>query len=114
MSKKDNTNPSQQTIAEAMGIAKSTQKPGQTKEQTKLIAQGIQKGIEQYKKTYKQRRRELDKQNKKVKAKAEAVVDKYQTAAAELTPPKPSKLPWILLGLSWLGFAVFEATTRLL
>ncbi|MDF5538971.1 DUF2956 family protein, partial [Vibrio parahaemolyticus] len=32
--------PSQETQAEAMRIAKSTQKPGQTKEQTKLIAQG--------------------------------------------------------------------------
>ena len=34
--------PSQETQAEAMRIAKSTQKPGQTKEQTKLIAQGIE------------------------------------------------------------------------
>ena len=32
-----------------MKIARSTQRPGQTKEQTKLIAQGIQKGIDQYK-----------------------------------------------------------------
>ncbi|MBT0328128.1 DUF2956 family protein, partial [Vibrio campbellii] len=45
--------PSQETQTEAMKIAKSTQKPGQTKEQTKLIAQGIEKGIAQYKKQQK-------------------------------------------------------------
>ncbi len=37
------TSPSPETQAEALNIARATQKPGQTKEQTKLIAQGIQK-----------------------------------------------------------------------
>ncbi len=56
--------PSQETQTEAMKIAKSTQKPGQTKEQTKLIAQGIEKGIAQYKKQQKERNRQADKAKK--------------------------------------------------
>ncbi len=48
--------PSVETQQEAMRIAKSTQKPGQTKEQTKLIAQGIEKGIAQFKKQQKEKK----------------------------------------------------------
>ena len=33
-----------------MQIAKSIQRPGQTKEQTRLVARGIEQGVEQYKK----------------------------------------------------------------
>ncbi len=57
--------PSEQTQQEAMGIAKATQKPGQTKEQTKLIAQGIEKGIALYKKQQKEKSRQADKAKKK-------------------------------------------------
>ncbi|MES9999711.1 MAG: DUF2956 family protein, partial [Candidatus Thiodiazotropha lotti] len=49
---KNNQTPSQETVTEAMQIARATQRPGQTKEQTKLIAMGIQKGIDQYKKQH--------------------------------------------------------------
>ena len=112
MSKKPKQVPSLETVAESMKIAKSIQRPGQTKEQTKLIAKGIQKGIEQYKKTYKERRRELDKQSKKVRAKAEAAEDEFAAAVAELESAKSSKLPWVLLLLSWLGFVGFEVFTR--
>jgi hypothetical protein len=38
--------PSPQTQEKAMKLAKSIQRPAQTKEQTKLIAQGIQQGID--------------------------------------------------------------------
>ena len=41
---------SQEVQTEAIKVAKSIQKPKQTKEQTKLIAQGIEKGIAEYKK----------------------------------------------------------------
>lgn len=51
--------------AEALRVAKSIQKPGQTKEQTKLIAQGIAKGIEQYKKQQSAKARERDKSRKR-------------------------------------------------
>jgi hypothetical protein len=50
---------------EALKVARSIQKPGQTKEQTKLIAQGIAKGIELYKKQQSAKARERDKARKK-------------------------------------------------
>jgi hypothetical protein len=114
MSNKAKQTPSPETVAEAMRIAKSTQRPEQTKAQTKLIAQGIQKGIDQYKKTYKERRRELDKQGKKVKAKADAAEEEYSAAVAELEPAKASKLPWILLAVSWIGFVGFQLAAHTL
>jgi hypothetical protein len=99
--------PSPETVAEATRIARATQRPGQSKEQTKLIAQGIQKGIDQYKKQQKAKTRELDTPRKKTTA----------TGASEETPSEPfegsvattwaSRLPWILLGLSWAGFLFY-------
>jgi|UniRef100_UPI003FA3CA31 hypothetical protein len=50
---------------EALKVARSIQKPGQTKEQTKLVAQGIAKGIELYKKQQSAKARERDKVRKK-------------------------------------------------
>ena len=95
---------SAETVQSAEAIAKGSQKPGQTKEQTRLIALGIQKGIEQYKKQQKAKARDADKAKKKqqkVKLQnAEAVVDNKEQ-------PKGSKLPWLLLGLSWLGFITY-------
>ncbi|QYJ90795.1 MULTISPECIES: DUF2956 domain-containing protein [Shewanella] len=94
---------SNETKDEAMKIAKATQKPGQTKEQTKLIAQGIEKGIAEYKKRQKSKARDRDKQRKQVlkekqRQTMEPMDDGLQAA------PKASKLPWLLLALSWLGF----------
>jgi len=48
-----------------MKLARSIQKPGQTKEQTKLVAQGIAKGIAQYKKQQSAKARERDKARKR-------------------------------------------------
>ncbi|WP_432470309.1 DUF2956 domain-containing protein [Amphritea sp. HPY] len=97
---------SEATKTEAAKIAKATQKPGQTKEQTKLIAQGIQKGIDQYKKQHKAKSRELDKQRKKYQIHNSTTADE-----SEITEPQEtgsgSKLPWILLILSWLLFAAY-------
>ncbi|MFM2004506.1 MAG: hypothetical protein RLZZ09_161 [Pseudomonadota bacterium] len=50
---------------EALAVARSIQKPGQTKEQTRLIAQGIAKGIEQYKRQQAAKSRERDKLRKR-------------------------------------------------
>ena len=50
---------------EAMGVAKSIQVPGQTKDQTKLIAKGIEKGIALYKQQQKAKARERDREKKK-------------------------------------------------
>ncbi len=86
-----------------MKIARGTQKPGQTKEQTKLIAQGIQKGIDQYKKQYKIKVRELDRRLKKVAQQQ----DTAQAETQEIVIHKQSKLAWVLLLLSWVGFAAY-------
>lgn len=97
---------SDETKTDALKIARATQKPGQTKEQTKLIAQGIEKGIAQYKKQQKAKARELDRQRKKDKSSTSAVTPD----AAPDTPTSAqsgSKLPWILLVVSWLAFAAY-------
>ncbi len=102
---KTQINVSTETRDEAMKIALSSQKPGQTKEQTKLIAQGIQKGIAQYKKQQKAKNRESDKKHKKVvkeRAEKQATAPESKTART-----KQAKLPWILLVFSWLLFTVF-------
>ncbi|WP_238486417.1 DUF2956 domain-containing protein [Motilimonas eburnea] len=95
-----------------MQVAKATQRPGQTKEQTKLIAQGIQKGIEEYKKRHKEKARELDKQKRKLAQQQshDAKVQPQSLASPSESEPdsRPgqgaSRLPWLLLALSWLGF----------
>jgi len=95
---------SEEVKAEALKIARGSQKPGQTKEQTKLIAQGIQKGIDQYKKQQKSRARELDKQLKKVKNQR---ATEPETVIEEVVVSRVSLLPWGLLALSWAFFAVY-------
>jgi hypothetical protein len=50
---------------EALALARSVQKEGQTKEQTKLISQGIAKGIELYKRQQSAKSRARDKAIKK-------------------------------------------------
>ncbi len=98
--------PSPETDAVALAIARGTQRPGQTKEQTRLIAQGIKKGIDQYKRQQKARSRELDRRLKGTGNHAEAA------SADEARPEsrivyRHARLPWILLGVSWLLFAFF-------
>ncbi|MGB0467064.1 MAG: DUF2956 domain-containing protein [Pontibacterium sp.] len=100
---------SEETKTEALKIARATQKPGQTKEQTRLIAQGIQKGIEQYKKLQKAKSRDAERHRKKVKAASVQASDdhvdrKHETAIKE---PGQQWLPWLLLGLSWVGFVAY-------
>lgn len=103
--KKNKNKPSKETVAEALKVAKGTQKPGQTKEQTKLIAQGIQKGIEQYKKQQKVKARELDKRLKSARKQnneqAEPEYDVPETNAVNY-------LPWGLLVVSWVGFILYS------
>ncbi len=96
---------SEQTQAEAMTIAKGIQKPGQTKEQTKLVAQGIQKGIDLYKKQQKAKARELDKRLKK--AAQQPTGDTVQQETETVGRVRQRWLPWVLLLVSWLGFAAF-------
>ena len=112
MSKYPNKNKvSDKTKDDAMKISRGTQRPGQTKEQTKLIAQGIQKGIDQYKKQQSVKSRELDKKLKK------AAVSSNSNEFSTDKIPEPvkvmsNKLPWVLLILSWLGFAAYIALMK--
>ena len=96
---------SDETKSDALKIARATQKPGQTKEQTKLIAQGIEKGIAQYKKQQKAKARELDRQRKKEKSAASATTSDLEPDTS--STQSSSKLPWILLVVSWLAFAAY-------
>ncbi|MEH6473498.1 MAG: DUF2956 domain-containing protein [Halopseudomonas sp.] len=100
---------SEQTQNEATTIARSTQKPGQTKEQTKLVAQGIQKGIEQYKKQQKAKARELDKRLKKVAQPQPSTLSTDQPNSDSNNTGKASALPWVLLLASWVLFAGYVA-----
>ncbi|PMH03269.1 DUF2956 domain-containing protein [Vibrio splendidus] len=111
MKKKTNT-PSVESQQEALKITKATQKPAQTKEQTKLIAQGIEKGIALYKKQQKERGRQADKAKKRVqkeKQTLQANQDQEQNVDSdnETTSNHASKLPWLLLFASWIGFAIY-------
>jgi len=103
-SKKQQVSP--ETQEESLKIAKATQRPGQTKEQTKLIAQGVQKGIEHYKKQQKERSRELNKKLKKVSSQLNHENDSpvEQEYIEQLVVYRQHWLPWLLLGLSWVGF----------
>ena len=99
---------SEQTKTDALKIAKGIQKPGQTKEQTKLISQGIEKGIAEYKKRQKAKARDADKQRKQIlkeKQKNEDVIqdDKPKKKGSR----SATYLPWSLLILSWLIFAIY-------
>jgi hypothetical protein len=94
------------THDEAMRIARGTQRPGQTKEQTKLIAKGIQNGIEQYKKRQSAKARELDRNRKKVKQQIKSPETGQVVVEEKLVYRRPW-LPWALLVLSWLSFAVY-------
>lgn len=101
-SKKQSVSP--ETQREALQMAKGTQRPGQTKEQTRLIAQGIQKGVEQYKKQQKAKARELDKRLKTVRLKADP---ENEMEVQERVVYRQHWLPWSLLGLTWLGVALY-------
>ena len=92
-----------ETEETAMKIAKSRQRPGQTKEQTKLIAEGIKKGIDEYKRQQKAKQREMDKQRKrKLKGKEES-----EPLVEEKVVIKQHWLPWGLLIISWIAFAAY-------
>lgn len=94
---------SEETKAEALAVAKGTQRPGQSKDQTRLIAQGVQKGIDIYKKQQNAKARELDRRLKKVSAQTGQV----QVETQEVVHIQQAKLPWVLLILTWLGILIY-------
>lgn len=107
MTKNTYQKPSPQTQEEALKLAKSTQRPAQTKEQTKLIAQGIQKGIDLYKKQQKEKARELNKRQKKTTSQKEGIVDSDDIESEMVIVYRQHWLPWLLLVTSWLGMGFY-------
>ena len=99
--------PSPQTQEEALKIAKSIQRPAQTKEQTKLIAQGIQQGIDLYKRQQKEKARELNKQRKKLAGRQERTTGQDEQEITEIIVRRQHWLPWLLLVLTWLGIGIY-------
>jgi hypothetical protein len=99
--------PSPQTQDEALKIAKSIQRPAQTKEQTKLISQGIQQGIDLYKRQQKEKARELSKTRKKLAKQKEYAVDQNDYEGQEIIVYQQHWLPWLLLIFTWLGFGIY-------
>lgn len=94
--------PSPETQMDAQQIARSIQRPGQTKEETKLITQGIQKGIDLYKRQQKAKARELDKQKKRLQQQLEQGPSPDVQVQREVVYRRPW-LPWVLLLLTWAG-----------
>ncbi|WAK02089.1 DUF2956 domain-containing protein [Methylobacter sp. YRD-M1] len=104
--------PSPEIQAEALKIAKATQRPGQTKEQTKLIAQGIEKGIALYKKQQKEKARELNRRLKKASSQQQPSAEPEDQEIVERIVYRQHWLPWLLLALSWLGWSIYFFVSR--
>lgn len=97
--------------AEALKIARSIKTEGQNPAETKAIANGIQRGMELFLRQQSEKSRELDKRTKKIKQLANQLAQQPNSEAetAEPVANSSSKLPWILLGISWLIFFALEA-----
>ncbi|MCX7098214.1 MAG: DUF2956 domain-containing protein [Methylococcales bacterium] len=107
MTKNSYQKPSPQTQEEALKIAKSIQRPAQTKEQTRLIAQGIQKGIDLYKKQQKEKARDLNKKLKKMATQKQQSIEPDDQEIDVQLVYQQHWLPWLLLILTWLGMGVY-------
>jgi hypothetical protein len=98
---------SKEARAEALKIARATQRPGQKKEQTRLIAKGIEKGIAEFRKREKAKARERDKLRKKALKKpapAQSQAEPTQDDEARKSVTWSVWLPWLLLLASWVFF----------
>ncbi len=104
--------PSPQTQEEALKIAKSIQRPAQTKEQTKLIAQGIQQGIDLYKRQQKEKARELNKQRKKLAKQKEQIIEQDDQEDQSVIIYQPHWLPWSLLIITWLVIGIYYTLVK--
>ena len=100
---------SKEARAEAMKIARGTQRPGQKKEQTKLIAKGIEKGIAEFRKREKAKARERDRLRKKTLSKTTPAQPQAEKTP-DVLPRKSASwsvwVPWLLLLASWVYFLV--------
>jgi hypothetical protein len=95
--------------SEALKITNSIKSDGQTNIETKAIADGIQRGMELFLRQQSEKTRELDKRVKKVKKLStqlaqEKPADEKENLAHTHTS---TRLPWILLTVSWIAFLAF-------
>lgn len=103
---------SDETVAEAMRLARATQVPGQSKEQTQLIAHGIQKGIAEYKRSQKAKQRAAERAKKQLRRQNSRVTESPASEEDMSDEPvvQPSRvmlwLPWGLLALTWCGIGI--------
>lgn len=102
--------------AEALKIANSIKIEGQTPGETKAIANGIQRGMEMFLRQQSEKTRDLDKRVKKVKQLSTQLAQ--QKPEDEKEEPQnthiQSRLPWILLALSWVLFVAVAVAKALL
>jgi len=98
------------TRADAAKIANAIKIDGQTSTETRAIANGIQRGMELFLRQQSEKTRDLDKRTKKVKQlKNQLTQQKSEDEKEEIAiEQKQTSLPWILLGVSWALFLVFE------
>ena len=100
---------SKQARAEALKIARGTQRPGQKKEQTKLIARGIEKGIAEFRKREKTKARERDKLRRKAPKEPKSTqpqAEQTQHVQTEKSALRSAWIPWLLLLASWAYFLI--------
>jgi hypothetical protein len=98
---------SKQARAEALKIARGTQRPGQKKEQTRLITKGIEKGIAEFRKREKAKARERDKLRKntlKEPKPKKPQAERKQNIQTRKSALRSAWLPWLLLLASWAYF----------
>jgi len=98
--------PTDSNQAEALQIARGTQRPGQHREQTRLIAQGIQKGTEHCKKQQNIKARNLDKElNKVYRQIAPSEAPEIEALAKVIC--KRHRLLWLLLVPGWAAITAY-------
>lgn len=102
--------------AEALKIANTIKTEGQTPIETKAIATGIQRGMELFLRQQSEKARDLDKRVKKAKQSSNQLTQqKPADEKEEITDtPTQSRLPWVLLAISWGLFLAVEAAKRFL
>jgi len=101
--------------ADALKIARSIKIEGQTPAETKAIANGIQRGMELFLRQQSEKARDLDKRVKKVKKLENELTQPKADELVEISSIRySSRLPWMLLVISWVFFVVAAAGKFLL
>lgn len=98
--------------AEAAKIVKAINLQGDSRAETQRLVSGVQRAMEHHLRQHNAKARELDKKVKKIKQ-LNAAPGSDDAAPPEQTRARHGVLPWILLALSWVGFACYLVYERL-